>query len=146
MKSDSEIGAWVDLAQGRPGKAGMGYNAAFFRRAGAAMKLIIQIPCYNEEGTLEALTRRYRDIGRKIKANIDAVLDHGKYIMGPEVGRRYLPYYYLGVALAEQGRCRAALEAWSESARQGKIDRAMSPSMLSVRPVCVSTWLAIWSL
>lgn len=48
----------------------------------------------------------------------------------PEAARRlplqlhfkpYLPHYYLGVALAEQGRCPAALESLAESERQGVI-------------------------
>ncbi len=38
--------------------------------------------------------------------------------------RRYLPHYYLGVALAEQGNCEAALEAWAESERQGQVWKA----------------------
>jgi len=42
----------------------------------------------------------------------------------PLIGRRYLPHFYLGVALAEQGRCRAALESFTVSERQGKIARA----------------------
>lgn len=33
----------------------------------------------------------------------------------------YLPHYYLGLALAEQGRCPAALEALAESERQGVV-------------------------
>ena len=31
----------------------------------------------------------------------------------------YLPHYYLGVALAEQGDCKRALASWEESERQG---------------------------
>ncbi|MCP4656958.1 MAG: hypothetical protein GY856_16225 [bacterium] len=45
---------------------------------------------------------------------------------GEEKGtfRRYLPHYYLGVALAEQGDCRAAIEAWAESESQGQVWKA----------------------
>lgn len=44
----------------------------------------------------------------------------------PEARKRlfakpYMPYYYLGVALAEQGRCEEALEAFTESEHQGLI-------------------------
>ncbi|MEO1369827.1 MAG: hypothetical protein AAFX50_21805, partial [Acidobacteriota bacterium] len=43
----------------------------------------------------------------------------------PEAKRRlltrYTPYYYLGVSLAEQGRCRAALEAWRQTDRYGAL-------------------------
>ncbi len=36
----------------------------------------------------------------------------------------YLPHYYLGIALAEQGQCRAAIKAWNESLRQEQIQRS----------------------
>ncbi|MEM7351051.1 MAG: hypothetical protein AAF657_09615 [Acidobacteriota bacterium] len=36
----------------------------------------------------------------------------------------YLPHYYLGIALAEQGRCRSALDAWNESERQGQVRKS----------------------
>lgn len=35
--------------------------------------------------------------------------------------RDYLPYYYLGRALEGQGRCREALDAWTEAERQGQV-------------------------
>ena len=38
--------------------------------------------------------------------------------------RTYLPHYYLGVALAERGDCRSALESFAESTRQGQIEKA----------------------
>lgn len=38
--------------------------------------------------------------------------------------RKYLPHYYLGVALAEQGDCEAALKAWAESESQGQVWKA----------------------
>lgn len=37
--------------------------------------------------------------------------------------KRYLPHFYLGRALFEQGDCSAALAAWAESERQGVIQR-----------------------
>ncbi len=36
----------------------------------------------------------------------------------------YLPHYYLGVALAEQGLCKAALDSWAESNKQGQIQKS----------------------
>ena len=36
----------------------------------------------------------------------------------------YLPHYYLGVALAEQGDCQAALGSWTESSKQGQIQKS----------------------
>ncbi|MEM7581827.1 MAG: hypothetical protein AAF560_00480 [Acidobacteriota bacterium] len=36
----------------------------------------------------------------------------------------YVPHYYLGVALAEQGRCSAAIASWDESLRQDQIKRS----------------------
>ena len=37
--------------------------------------------------------------------------------------RRYLPHYYLGMALAELGECSGALESLAESERQGVVQR-----------------------
>lgn len=37
--------------------------------------------------------------------------------------RRYIPHYYLGLALYEQGDCPGAVAAWAESERQGVIQR-----------------------
>ena len=36
----------------------------------------------------------------------------------------YLPHYYLGVALAESGNCKAALDSWAESSRQAQIAKS----------------------
>ncbi len=36
----------------------------------------------------------------------------------------YLPHYYLGVALAESGKCQAALGSWKESNKQGQIQKS----------------------
>ncbi len=63
---------------------------------------------------------RWADAERFFRA---AIAERGEERVSTFRGR-YLPHYYLGVALAEQGRCRVALEAWGESARQGKIDKA----------------------
>lgn len=38
--------------------------------------------------------------------------------------RRYLPHYYLGVALAESNDCRGALAAWRVSEEQGEVKEA----------------------
>jgi hypothetical protein len=53
----------------------------------------------------------------------EAIAERGEEKV-PLIGRRYLPHFYLGVALAEQGRCRGALESFTVSERQGKIARA----------------------
>jgi len=36
----------------------------------------------------------------------------------------YLPHYNLGVALAEQEKCRPAIDSWQESSRQGQIKKS----------------------
>ncbi len=36
----------------------------------------------------------------------------------------YLPHYYLGIALAESGNCRAALGSWTESSKQGQVQKS----------------------
>ncbi len=45
----------------------------------------------------------------------------------------YLPHYYLGVALAEQGRCRAAVDFLAASDRQGQIHKSRYAEDLSRR-------------
>ena len=63
---------------------------------------------------------RWADAERFFRA---AIAERGEERVSTLRGR-YLPHYYLGVALAEQSRCRDALEAWTESTRQAKIDKA----------------------
>ena len=45
----------------------------------------------------------------------------------------YLPHYYLGIALSEQGQCRTALGSWSESQRQGEVQKSKLISDLNLR-------------
>lgn len=50
--------------------------------------------------------------------------------------RRYTPHYYLGLSLAEMGRCREAIRALDESERQGRVrDRELS-TLRSTREAC----------
>lgn len=51
-----------------------------------------------------------------------AITDRDQARVGALV-RRYTPRFYLGVALAELGDCRGALEAWRVSAEQGQIQK-----------------------
>lgn len=49
----------------------------------------------------------------------------------------YIPHYYLGLALFEQGDCEGALEAWAESLRQGLITRRKEHEIIQAkRPTC----------
>ncbi len=52
-----------------------------------------------------------------------AITERGEEKAGA-LRRAYLPHYYLGVALAEQNRCRDALRAWAVSESQGQIRKA----------------------
>ncbi len=71
---------------------------------------------------VEALEqRRWQDAVRFFSA---AIAERSEERVTALTGRRYLPHYYLGVALAELGDCTGALDAWAESERQGKIERA----------------------
>lgn len=49
----------------------------------------------------------------------------------------YIPHYYLGLALFEQGDCDGALQSWTESQRQGLIARRKEHEIiLAKRPIC----------
>ena len=51
--------------------------------------------------------------------------------------RRYLPHYYLGLALFELGDCAAAADAWEESVRQGVVSREREMSSIrQKRQIC----------
>ena len=70
---------------------------------------------------LEALdSARWVDAERFFRA---AIAERSEERYNPLFGRRYFPHFQLGVALAEQGDCRAALDAWQASKSQGKIDK-----------------------
>ncbi len=45
----------------------------------------------------------------------------------------YLPHYYLGVALSEMGNCKAAIDSWAVSDRQGQIQKSKYSEDLSQR-------------
>jgi hypothetical protein len=61
--------------------------------------------------------RKYAEAARLLRA---AVAAKGEEKSG---FRDYFPHYYLGVALAEMGDCRAALESLRASERQGQIQK-----------------------
>lgn len=50
-----------------------------------------------------------------------AVADNPEPRKRPLSSRRYVPYYYLGVVLQEQGDCPGALEAWKTSRQYGVV-------------------------
>lgn len=70
---------------------------------------------------LDAIQRRkwdeaIRDLRAAIAEHYDAA-----GLMGAGLFKRYTPHYFLGVALAEQGDCRAAVEAFDVAEQQGKM-------------------------
>lgn len=44
--------------------------------------------------------------------------------------REYLPHYHLGVALAQQDQCAAAMAAWDEAERQGEVRKSSAADQL----------------
>lgn len=62
---------------------------------------------------------RYADAERYFR---EAIVDRSEERSGG-LRRTYLPHFYLGVALARQGRCADALEVWKESEAQGQVQR-----------------------
>lgn len=70
---------------------------------------------------LEALgAERWVDAERFFRA---AIAERSEERYNALLGRRYFPHFQLGIALAEQGDCTAALDAWQTSKGQGKINR-----------------------
>lgn len=74
----------------------------------------------HQQGEQALAEKRWQDAVRFFSA---AVAERSEEKV-PLLGRRYLPHYFLGVALAELGDCTGALDAWAETERQGKIGRA----------------------
>ena len=50
--------------------------------------------------------------------------------------RRYTPHYFLGVALAEQGDCRGAVEAFDAAEKQGKLSKEELRNLGQRRQTC----------
>lgn len=73
-----------------------------------------------KDGLNALADRRYSDAEKHFR---DAIADRSEERSGG-LRRTYLPYYYLGVALAEQGRCAEALAAWQASEAQGQVQRS----------------------
>lgn len=53
----------------------------------------------------------------------EAIAERAEERFNALLGRRYFPHYYLGVARSEQGKCSQAYTAFSESERQGKLQK-----------------------
>ena len=76
---------------------------------------------FHKQGVEALESSRWADAERFFRA---ALAERSEERFNALLGRRYFPHYHLGVALAEQGDCRSALDAWQESRSQGKITRA----------------------
>ena len=84
-------------------------------------------------------TKAYRDAVKAIEKkdwNAAQQLLRGAIAERSEERKRYIPHYYLGVALFELGDCDAALGEWQESQRQGAVGREELERIASGRAAC----------
>ncbi len=93
---------------------------ALFAVLAAALVAVADPREIHERGVEAVEQQRWEDAVRFFTAAIAERAEE----RAPLIGRKYLPHFYLGVALAETGDCTAALEAWAESERQAKIQKA----------------------
>ncbi len=69
--------------------------------------------------------------------HLTAAIDQNPEARGGTLVRRYTPYYYLGLAQVELGRCRAAIPQLDEAERQGKVRARDLETLVSRRQECV---------
>lgn len=74
-----------------------------------------------KEGVEAAEDGRWAEAERRMRQAIDGRPEESHRLVRFLHFRPYLPHLYLGLALAEQDRCEAALEALAESERQGVV-------------------------
>ncbi len=85
-----------------------------------------------EDGDVEGVRRVLRQV---IEADPAEDAEH-EWVTAGEDGP-YLPYFYLGLANARSYDCVAAVEAWSESERQGEVQKtAAHAELLAERGKC----------
>jgi hypothetical protein len=85
---------------------------------------------------LEAQARKdWAEAARLMRAAI-AERPQEEGLLSSGLLRRYTPHYHLGVALAELGDCRAAVEAFDSSERQGKIAKEELRDLTVRREAC----------
>ena len=77
--------------------------------------------------------KRWEEAARLMRQAIAEHPDAGAGILGM---RRYTPHYFLGVALVEQGDCRAAVEAFDTAEKQGKLSREELRDLGQRRQAC----------
>ena len=75
-------------------------------------------------------TSRWADAERFFRA---AIAERSQEKVNRVLKTAYLPHYYLGVALAEQGFCKTALTSWAESNTQGQIQKSEHAADMSRR-------------
>src|SRR6185436_10660144 len=77
--------------------------------------------------------KRWEEAARLMR---DAIAEHPQAGAGLLGMRRYTPHYFLGVALAEQGDCRGAVEALDAAEKQGKLGKEESGNLVQRRQTC----------
>ncbi|MCP3959578.1 MAG: hypothetical protein GY719_17150 [bacterium] len=73
---------------------------------------------------------RFDDAARFFRA---AIAERPREKVNRLLKTAYVPHYFLGVALAESGDCRMALESFAESERQGQVQRSKHAGDLTDR-------------
>lgn len=77
--------------------------------------------------------KRWEEATRLLREAISEHPEAGAGILGM---RRYTPHYFLGVALAEQGDCRGAVDAFDNAEKQGKLSREELRDLGQRRQTC----------
>ncbi|HVS03905.1 MAG TPA: hypothetical protein VMT16_14155 [Thermoanaerobaculia bacterium] len=85
---------------------------------------------------LDAIERQqWREAVQHLRLAIAERPEASGLLSGP-LFRRYTPHYHLGVALAESGDCRGAIEAFDASQQQGKLGRDEVADLEQRRAAC----------
>ncbi len=79
--------------------------------------------------------KRWDEAARQMRLAIGERPEAAAGLLGTSF-RRYTPHYYLGVALAEQGECRGAVEALDAAEKQGKLSKEEVRDLTEHRQAC----------
>ena len=79
--------------------------------------------------------KRWEDAARQMRLAIGERPEAAAGVLGTSF-RRYTPHFYLGVALAEAGDCRGAVEAFDAAEKQGKLSKEEVRDLAQRRQTC----------
>jgi hypothetical protein len=81
------------------------------------------------------VAKRWDEAARQMRLAIGERPEAAAGVLGTSF-RRYTPHYYLGVALAEQGDCRDAVETLDAAEKQGKLSKEEVGNLTQRRQTC----------